>query len=254
MPYQFLRYEVRGAVAVITYDRQERRNAWDLAMYREAVSALESANADPAVGAVVFTHAGPIYCAGTDFKAPPEPKDPVTGVRPNVATASMAQDASWLHLLCRSKPTIAAVGGQAIGLGVTQILPMDIRIGAESSVYKFPFVSLGLMPELGCTALLPRLVGYGRAVDLCLTAGSVTASEAHGIGLISRVVPDHVLLDEALALGERIAGFPALQVELTRDLLRVNALENDLNTVLGRETDAFITMFKAARAKKAVDS
>lgn len=253
MLYQSLRYEVRGSVAIITYDRQERRNAWDLAMYREAFAALEAANADPAVGAVVFTHAGPIYCAGTDFKAAPEPKDPVTGIRPNVGTESMAVDDSWLHLLTRSKPTIAAIGGQAIGLGVTQILPMDIRIGGASSTYRFPFLSLGLMPELGCTALLPRLVGYGRAVDLCLSAASVTAQEAERIGLITRVIPDETLLDEAVALGERIAGFPALQVGLTRDLLRTNLLESDVNLVLRRETDAFITMFKTARAKKAAE-
>lgn len=140
-----------------------------------------------------------------------------------------------------------------IGLGVTQILPMDIRIGGASSTYRFPFLSLGLMPELGCTALLPRLVGYGRAVDLCLSAASVTAQEAERIGLITRVIPDETLLDEAVALGERIAGFPALQVGLTRDLLRTNLLESDVNLVLRRETDAFITMFKTARAKKAAE-
>jgi 2-(1,2-epoxy-1,2-dihydrophenyl)acetyl-CoA isomerase len=127
---------------------------------------------------------------------------------------------------------------------------MDIRIGAASSAYKFPFLQIGFMPELGCTALLPRLVGYGRAVDICLSAATVEAEEALRIGLITRVVPDETLLDEAVALGNRIAGFPRLQVGLTRELLSTNQTELDPNVFLKRETDAFITMIKAARAAK----
>jgi enoyl-CoA hydratase/carnithine racemase len=250
MTYQTIKYETRDRVAVITYDRQERRNAWNIPMYREVVDAVETANADHGIGAIVFTHDGPIFCVGTDFKADPEPKDPVTGVRPNIATVTMAHDTSWLHLLAKSKPSIAAIAGQAIGLGVTQILPMDIRIGAASSAYKFPFLQIGFMPELGSTALLPRLVGYGRAVDICLSAATVEAAEALRIGLITRVVPDEALLDEAVALGNRIAGFPRLQVGLTRELLSTNQTELDPNVFLKRETDAFITMIKAARAAK----
>lgn len=251
--YETIRYETRGRVGVITYDRQERRNAWNIAMYQEVVHAVERANADDNVGAIVFTHLGPVYCAGTDLKAGPEPRDPVTGIRPNIATVSMAQDDSWLHLMARSKPSIAAVAGQAIGLGATQLLPMDIRIGAASSVYKFPFLALHVMPELGSTALLPRLVGYGRAMDICLTAATIDAQEALRIGLITRLVPDECLLDEALALGNRIAGFPRLQTDLTRALLRRNHLEEDCNIYLQREIDAFVALRQAARAAKQAD-
>src|SRR5690606_9300459 len=117
MTYETIRYETVGKVAVITYDRQERRNAWNAPMYREAVAAIERANADDGVGAIVVTHEGPVYCAGTDFKAKPEPPDPKTGRAPNIAMVSMAQDDSWLHLLARSKPSIGAIRGAAIGLG-----------------------------------------------------------------------------------------------------------------------------------------
>lgn len=247
MTYQTLRYEERGSVAVITYDRQERRNAWNVPMYREAVAAVERANASEAVGAIVITHKGSVFCAGTDFKATPEPPDPVTGRSPNVGSVSMARDDSWIHLLARSKPTIGAIGGAAIGLGVTQILPLDIRVGSESSSYSFPFLSLGFMPELGATALLPRLVGYGRAVDICLSSAKLSAKEALEIGLITRLVPDEALLDEAVALGEKLAKVPVLQMRLTRELLRDNAGEHDPNTYLERETQAFVTMFRAAK-------
>jgi enoyl-CoA hydratase/carnithine racemase len=173
-----IRYETRGPVALITYDRQERRNAWNLAMYREIVAAIAQANADPDIGAIVITNEGPVFCAGADFKAKPEPPDPATGRSPNMASEAMAPDTGWLHLLARSKPTIVAVRGLATGLGVTHILPCDLRIAGESARFAFPFLKLGTMPELGSTALLPRLVGMGRALHLCLTAAEIDATEA----------------------------------------------------------------------------
>lgn len=247
MDFATIRYEVRGRAALITYDRQERRNAWDLAMYREIVAAVEMANADPAVGAVVVTHAGPVFCAGADFRAKPEPPDPVTGRRPNMASEAMAQDRSWLHLLARSKPTIAAIRGLATGLGVTHILPFDLRIAGEQARFAFPFLKLGTMPELGSTALLPRLVGAGRALHLCLTAAEIDALEAERIGLIGEVCAGDAVLDRALALAEQIAGYPELQLGLTRRLFAENAGEHDLNAMLRRESEAFVAMFKAAK-------
>lgn len=253
MTYDHIRYEKRGAVAVITYDKQERRNAWSPPLYRETEHAIEAANADDAIGAIVLTHEGPIFCAGTDFKAGPE-VDPDTGKKLNIAQICMMQDTSWIHLLARSKPMIGAVHGAAIGLGVTQLLPMDIRIGGESSTWSFPFLSLGYMPELGCTALLPQLVGYGRALDICLTSQKLTAQEAKEIGLITRVVPDEQLLDEAIKVGETLAAAPRLQMRLTRELFQKNALEPDTNAYLRRETDAFIEMLRAIKKARDADA
>jgi 2-(1,2-epoxy-1,2-dihydrophenyl)acetyl-CoA isomerase len=250
--FETIRYDQRGKVALIIYDRQERRNAWSVPMYREVVIAIEQANADAGVGAIVLTNDGPVFCAGVDFKAPPEPVEAATGRSPTVASLSMAPDDSWLHLMARSKPMIAAVNGAAIGAGVTQILAADIRMGSESSTYSFPFVSLGLMPEIGATALLSRLVGFGRALDICMTAARLDAAEALRIGLVTRVAPDDQLVDEAVALGERMAAFPSLQVKLTKDLIHANAVEADANTLLGRETQAFITMWRTQRAAKSL--
>ena len=241
-------YEQQGAVAVITYNRSETRNAWNAQMTREVMAAVERANGADAVGAIVITATGSIFCSGADFKAPPEPKDPETGIRPGAATIGMAHDTSWLHLLARSKPSVVAVNGRAIGLGVTHTLAADIRIGAESSSYSFAFLERGTMPEFGCTALLPRFVGYGRAVDICLTAQMLTAFEARDVGLITRIAADEDLLDEAVAIAERLASFPALAMGLTRQMLQANATENDLNTMLKTERDAFVSFIKASRS------
>ena len=240
-------YEERGKVAVITYNRPRTRNAWNAQMTREVMAAVERGNRSDTAGAIVITAAGDVFCSGADFKSPPEPKDPKTGIRPGVATIGMAHDTSWLHLLARSKPSIAAINGRAIGLGVTHTLAADIRIGAASSSYSFAFLERGTMPEFGCTALLPRIVGYGRAVDICLSAQTLTAPEAREIGLITRIAPDEDLLEEALALGERLAGFPALAMGLTRRMLQANATESDLNSMLKTERDSFVSFIKAAR-------
>ena len=251
MAFETIRYEQRGKVALITYDRQERRNAWNVPMYREIVGAIEAANADETIGAIVITNDGPVFCSGVDFKAPPEEKDPLTGLRPNVATLSMAPDASWIHLLAKSKPVICAINGAAIGAGITQILAADIRMGGRSSTYAFPFVSLGLMPEIGATALLPQLVGLGRAIDICMTAAKLDADEALRIGLITRVADDDRLVDEAVALAERMASYPALQMKLTKELVYANAVEAEPNIYLARETEAFVTMYRANKAARA---
>ena len=244
-------YEERGAVALITYNRPETRNAWNAQMIREVMAAVERGNACDTVGAIVITASGPVFCSGVDFKSPPEPKDPETGSRPRVSTIGMAQDTSWLHLLARSKPSIAAINGRAIGLGVTHTLAADIRIGAASSSYSFAFLERGTMPEFGCTALLPRMVGYGRALDICLSAQTLTAREAREIGLITRIAPDGELLEQALALGERLASFPTLAMGLTRRMLQANATESDLNSMLGTEREAFVSYIRATRDSNA---
>lgn len=238
----YVRCAAQGPVAIVTYDRPHRRNAWDAGMYRAIRAAIERANADAAIGAILITATGPVFCAGVDLKAPPEPPDPLTGQRVNMATLSMAAGDSWLHLIARSKPVIAAVQGAAIGAGVTHLLPLDLRIGAQSSSYSFPFLKLGTMPELGATALLPDLIGSGRARELCLNAATIDAGEAHRIGLISKVVPDRDLLAEALATATRIAGLDRQAVRITRAMFETNRGESDSDRLLARERAGFVEL------------
>lgn len=239
-------------VAIISYDRPHRRNAWDAGMYRAVCAAIDRANADVAIGAIVIAATGPVFCAGVDLKAAPEPRDPITGRRPNMATLSMADGDSWLHLLARSKPVIAAIQGAAIGAGVTQTLAMDLRIGSESSTYSFPFVKLGTMPELGATALLPQLVGYGRALDLCLRAAVIDAREAERIGLISRVVPDAMLREVAVTAAATIARFDRDAVRITKAMFERNRGEIDADRLLARERDGFVEQIRLRRAESAI--
>jgi enoyl-CoA hydratase/carnithine racemase len=243
-----LRYQETDGVAVITYDRPERRNALSVGMYKALVAAVEKANASEAVGAIVLTHTGPVFCAGIDLKAPPEPKDPATGIRETVAVLGMADDTSWIHLLRRSKPTVAALNGAAVGLGATHILAADLRIGSPAASFSFPFLARGTMPEFGCSALLPRIVGFAAAMEICLTCANLDAQESLARGLLNRVTASADAREEAIALAAQLAKAPPLQARLTRQMLHDNVAEPDWNKVLTREREAFIAMFRAMRA------
>lgn len=253
MAYELLRYSIEDRVAVIAYDRQERRNAWSLAMVREVMSAVREANADDDVAAIVLTHEGPVFCAGSDIKDGPHPRDPETGVRPNMATESMKDGESWPRLLLDSKPFVAAVDGPALGAGATQLLSADLRIVGQSATFQFPFLEFNAMPELGSTGLLARLVGFGRAAEIILTSRTVNADEALRIGLVTQVVPDGQVRDAAMEVARKLASVPALQMKLTKGLLYSNFLEEGIDAVVGNEMAAFRTLFKAQKTERKGD-
>jgi enoyl-CoA hydratase/carnithine racemase len=243
-------YEAHGPVALIALNRPERRNALSVPLIRKLIAMVKQANADPAVGAIVLTGQGAVYSAGADIKAPPEPRDE-RGRRPNPGSVTMGKDDNnWPMLMERSKPVICAVNGPAVGMGVTHILSTDIRIAAESATFSFPFLKLGAMPEVGSTGLLPRLVGFGRALDLCLRSATIDAREAERIGLVTGVYPDTELREAAIALATQIASYPALQVKLTKGMFYENAAESSNEMITTRESRAFVDMLTALKRDK----
>lgn len=254
MDYELLRYHVEDRVAVIAYDRQDRRNAWSLAMVREVMDAVRRANADDDVGAILLTHEGPIFCAGSDVKDGPHPRDPETGIRPNMATESMSDGNSWPQLLLDSKPFVAAVDGPALGAGATQLLSTDLRIVGEGATFSFPFLEFKAMPELGSTALLARLVGFGRAAEIIYTSRRLDAAEALHIGLVNLVVPSGEARARGLAAARQLASIPALQFRLTKALMHENYLEENISQVVRNEMSAFRTLFKAMKEQKSAPS
>jgi enoyl-CoA hydratase/carnithine racemase len=135
----------------------------------------------------------------------------------------------------RSKPSIAAVNGYAAGVGLTFILPCDVRIASEAAQFSIRFIKMGLMPELGSTRLLAQIVGLGNAADMCLTGRFVPADEALRMGLVSQVVPPDDLLEAALETAGEIANNPTHAVMMIKELLAKNPTEPDLDAVMERE-------------------
>jgi 2-(1,2-epoxy-1,2-dihydrophenyl)acetyl-CoA isomerase len=247
--YEQILVKRRGPVALLTLNRPEKLNAWTNTMAAELRDAISAADADDAVGAIVLTGAGRAYCAGFDIGAW---SAELKGSGPRTGGQTTAAGDSWVHLLRRVKPVIAAVNGVAVGIGLTHILPADVRIAGESARFGCIFLRMGVMPELASTYYLSQLVGLGAAQELTLTARIFDAPEALRLGLVSRVVPDGELLDAALELAGQIAALPPPQLRMAKALFTQNATEQDLDAVIARESAALAQAYQTPEFREAV--
>jgi enoyl-CoA hydratase len=194
-----VRYERKGVAALITIDRQDRRNAVDgptAAALHEAYLRFE---ADPEARVMVLTGAGGVaFCAGADLKA----------TDTMVERLMSAEGPMGFTRLTPSKPTIAAISGFCLAGGLELALWCDLRIATETSTLGYPERRWGVPLIDGGTQRLPRIVGLGHALDLILTGRMIGAAEAHSMGLLTEVVPPGAHLERALALAEGLASFP----------------------------------------------
>ncbi len=222
-----------GAIAVLTLNRPEARNALSSQEQFDAVAAAcESVQADETVHVLVVTGAGSAFCAGGDVKdfrdrrglAAGDPEQISANYRRGIQRIPLA-----LHRL--DVPTIAAVNGPAIGAGCDLACMCDLRIAAETAVFAESFVRLGLIPGDGGAWFLQRIVGYAKAAELTFTGEAIDAREAERIGLVSRVVPAERLLPEALAMAARIAAHSGPALRYGKRLLR-SARTNGLEALL----------------------
>jgi enoyl-CoA hydratase/carnithine racemase len=202
--YTQIRYEAADGLATITLHRPEKLNAYTLEMGDEVVAAFAAARGDAAVRAVILTGSGRAFCAGVDLDAlKAHLSDPAQSGR-RLGEEDFLRVLP-LELLDYPKPVIAAINGAAIGVGVTMTLPCDVRLASREAKLGLTFARLGLLPGLGSTHLLPRLVGPARARELVLSARVIPAEEAAAIGLVNRVVSGDALLAEARALAAEMA-------------------------------------------------
>lgn len=202
--------ELTGNVFIITINRPEKRNALDGEMFDTLATALHRAQDDPSVHVVLLQGAGQHFCAGHDIAAFatlwPQPED--GAVRRFI-----------MALAEQSKPLVVVVTGAAIGVGATLLLHADWVVASDTSVFKFPFADLGIVPEAGSTALLARRVGDLVARDWLLSARPVLASEALQRGFVSSVMPDNEVHAAAQAYAVSLAAKPAEALRASRRLL-----------------------------------
>ena len=197
--YEHILFDVAEGVATITLNRPEKLNAYITPMGDEVTGAFRSVRDDDTVRAVILTGAGRGFCAGVDLehlKAHEAGANAAAGKGPRLGEEDFLKKLP-LELVAYPKPVIAAVNGAAIGVGVTMILPCDVRIAAAGAKIGVTFTKLGILPGLGSTHLLPRIVGRAKALELVLTARVVLAEEAAEIGLVNKVVPADRVLKEA---------------------------------------------------------
>jgi enoyl-CoA hydratase len=189
----------KGAVGVITLNRPQALNALNAALISELGAAIDDLEFDSGIGAIVLTGSEKAFAAGADIKE-------MAGKHYIEAYTEDFITSGWERVAQCRKPVIAAVGGFALGGGCEVAMMCDIVIASETARFGQPEIQLGTMPGAGGTQRLPRFIGKAKAMDLCLTGRMMDAAEAERAGLVSRVVPAEKLLDEAMAVAERIAG------------------------------------------------
>ena len=232
MAFEQIIVERQNRVGVITLNRPERLNAWTERMSTELVQQIEAWNEDDAVGAILVTGAGRAFCAGADLNVFAER---VETNKSGQGESLRRGGAKFTHFIRGSKPTIAAINGYAVGVGLTMILPFDIRIASSAANLSIRFIKMGLMPELGSTRLLANLIGLGPATDMCLTGRLVSGEEALRLGLVSMVTEPDDLMASAMAKAQEIANNPTRAVMMIKELLNRNPMDSDLEAVMERE-------------------
>ena len=220
MAYETIIYEVEDNVLTITLNRPERLNAFTREMQAEMIDALDRADADDEVRAIIVTGAGRGFCAGADL-----------GSGGNTFNADGREDReSGLHrdgggvLTLRiyevNKPMISAVNGAAVGVGVTMQLPMDIRLASTNAKFGFVFARRGIVPEACSSYFLPRVVGISQALEWCYSGKVFNAQEAYEGGLIRKPLAPEELLPRAREIAREIVeNTSSVSVTLIRHMM-----------------------------------
>ncbi len=211
MPNNAVLYRKEDRVGIITLNRPERLNAINEDLLTGLIQRLREAGADPDVASVILTGAGKSFCAGEDLKETSQGKSFEQWVR----EVDGLQDVQRV-ILGLGKPLIAAVRGYAVGGGLEFALSCDIRIASQDAHFGFPETGVGLTVTSAGTKLISQVVGLGKAKELIFTGDFVDAEEALKIGLVNKIVPGDRLLEEALAMCEKINGRSALALKLSR--------------------------------------
>lgn len=241
MTYENIIVETRGSVGLITLNRPKALNALNSALVAEINTALKGFAADDAVGAIIVTGSEKAFAAGADVKEMAEK---------TYVEAYLGEFLSgWSGLAGARKPVIAAVSGFCLGGGLEFAMMCDIIIATETARFGLPEITLAIMPGGGGTQRLARFVGKAKAMDMILTGRMMDAAEAERCGLVSRLVPQDKLMDEALAAAEKIASFSRPIVMMAKETVN-RAFETSLAEGLQFERRLFLSMFATEDQKE----
>ncbi|MFA5786401.1 MAG: enoyl-CoA hydratase-related protein [Actinomycetota bacterium] len=241
-----VRYEVGEGVAKITLCRPEVLNAMNGDVFQGLLDLGQKAASDPEVRAVVVCGEGRAFCSGLDVSLFAE-----IGARPDIRFIIPHFQECFSIYERMGKPTVAAVHGVAYGAGLQLAIACDLRVASEDARFAVWERRFGLVPDLGGTQRLPRLVGLSRAKDMVMTARVVEAAEAAAIGLADRLVPAGNDVQAAMELAADLAAAPPLAVGLAKQLL-AQALDTTVAAGLEREAVTQMVCLGSADHREAV--
>jgi enoyl-CoA hydratase len=238
---EFVIVERRENAGLVVLNRPKALNALCDQLVRELNDALDSLEADDAIGAIVLTGSEKAFAAGADIR---EMKD-----RSFVDLYLSDFLSSWERITRCRKPIIAAVAGYALGGGCELALMCDFIIAAETARFGQPEINIGIMPGAGATQRLPRLIGKSKAMDMVLTGRMIDAEEAERMGLVSRIVPADRLVDEAVATAQHIASQSRPAVLMAKESVN-RAFETPLSEGIRFERRLFHAAFATEGQKE----
>lgn len=223
--------ETKGAVGIVQINRPKMLNALSFGVFKEIATAIDQLEANTAVGCIVVTGNEKAFAAGADIKE----------MQPKKFIDMFSEDFMDIggdRVATCKKPTIAAVSGYALGGGCELAMMCDIIIASDTAKFGQPEITLGTIPGLGGTQRLTRAVGKSKAMDLCLTGRMMDAAEAERSGLVSRIFPADKLMEEVLAIADKIAGMSQPAVAMAKSAVN-RALETTLAEGMNVEGDLF---------------
>jgi enoyl-CoA hydratase len=233
--------ETRGRVGIIRFNRPQALNALNLTLRNELLAAAEAFDADPAIGCILITGSDKAFAAGADIK---EMAD-----RSYIDIFNADYAADYERLTRLRKPIVAAVAGFALGGGCELAMMCDIIIAADSAKFGQPEIKLGVIPGMGGTQRLTRVVGKAKAMDLILTGRMMDAAEAERSGLVARVVPAASLMEEAMKVAETIAAMSLPSVLVAKEAVN-RSFETSLAEGLRFERRVFHALFATEDQKE----
>lgn len=237
---------IANGVLTIEFNRPERKNAITTAMYQAMADAINAAEQDSAVRAILITGKPEIFTAGNDledFLKSAAPADGAVFTDRPVFQFMRALNGS-------SKPVVAAVCGAAIGIGTTLLLHCDLVYAADNAKFSVPFSQLGVCPEFGSSVLLPKIAGHARAAEKLMLGEPFLAQEAYDMGLISKILPAADVLAHAQAQAAKLVALPAASIRATKRLMKAPGADG-LADVMLTEGTLFGEMLLAPEAKEA---
>lgn len=248
MPYETVDVIIRDNVAHLTLNRPQAANGITVELARDLMYATLQCDEDPAVRAVVLAGAGRMFCGGGDLKAFATKGDELPHYLKEVTTYLHA---AVSRLTRMDAPVIAAVHGSAAGAGMSLACAADFVLAADNAKFTMAYTRAGLTPDGSSTYFLSRVVGLRRALDLALTSRVLTAAEALALGIVTRVVPEASLLDEANALAASFATGPTKALGATKRLLHAGWM-GTLETQMELETRAIADVARGPDAREGI--
>lgn len=250
MNYSTLLVEKKDDIGSITFNRPDKLNALNALAFKEFIAALHEVDQDDVIRVVIITGAGRAFSAGLDLQEASKGPD-----ESDLQVAPTQGSRAWIPQIMRNmkKPIIAALNGVAAGAGFTIALACDIRIASEEARLLASFLRVGLVPEIGSTYNLPRLIGIAKACELIFTAKTITAEEAKEMGLVNEVVSKDQLIPFTWKMATEIAQMAPMALQLAKRAL-YQGLDSQLGVQVQLEQLGQSSCFKSDDYKEGIQA